>query len=205
MAPNLQAFTKLKWYMQIAVVAGVCGAGLGGFWYWMLSPMETQITEKEGQLTTLQQEVAASLLLKKKFEQFKAETNELGKRLEELKAVLPLERETDIIMRSIQAEGKASGVKINLYQLRGLIDHEVYTEWPWNMEVVGTYNSVCEFFDRMRRLPRIVNVTNLRMSGRASEGAASFTASVGVTFTATTFIYHEEPIASSAPPAKPAK
>ena len=40
-----------------------------------------------------------------------------------------------------------------------------------------------------------MNISNLRVTGRASEGEQAFTASVGATFVATTFIYHEEPVA----------
>lgn len=205
MAPNLNAFTKLKWYYQVVAVAGLSGALLGAVWYQFLDPIQTQITEKGGQLTKLQQEVAASLLLRKKFEQFKVESVELGRKLDELKSVLPLEKETDLIIKAIQSEAKASAVKINKVTLRGQIDHEVYTEWPWDMEVVGTYNSVAEFFDRIRRLPRIVNVSNMKVSSRASDGVAAFTSSISSTYTATTFIYHEEPVVSTAPPPKPAK
>ncbi len=205
MAPNLKAFTGQKWYVQIGIVAAICGIGLGAAWYFYFSPMGAQITEKEGQLTTLQQEIAKSLQQKKTFEAFKAQTIELGKKLDELKLVLPLDKETDQIIKSIQSEAVGSGVRIMTIVLRPSIDHEVYTEWPWTLEVVGTYNTIASFFDKIRRLPRIVNVTTLKVSSRATEGELAFTASVGSTFTATTFIYKDEPIATSAPPAKPAK
>jgi type IV pilus assembly protein PilO len=85
-----------------------------------------------------------------------------------------------------------------------LIDHEVYTEWPIDMEVVGTYHNMGSFLDKIRQLPRIVNITNLRLATRASEGELAFSASVGATYTATTFVYKEEQIATTAPPPTPA-
>ena len=88
---------------------------------------------------------------------------------------------------------------------RPTIDHEVYTEWPIDMEVVGTYHNVGSFLDKIRQLPRIVNITNLNLTGRASEGEQAFTSSVGATYVATTFVYKEEGIASTAPPPKPVK
>src|SRR4051812_14229446 len=117
-ALDLKAFTRLKWFYQIAIVAGVFGALVGGFWYTYLAPMTTQITEKQDQLTKLQQEVAKSLQQKKMFEQFKADTIELGQKLEALKAVLPLENETDQIIRSLRSEAEATAVKINRINLR---------------------------------------------------------------------------------------
>jgi len=89
--------------------------------------------------------------------------------------------------------------------VRPVIEHDVYTEWPWDMQAVGTYNSLATFFDKIHQLPRIVNISGLKLSTRASEGEKAFTESVGATYTATTFIYHEEQVAEAAPPAKPVK
>jgi len=50
-----------------------------------------------------------------------------------------------------------------------------------------------------------VNISGVKLSGRASEGERALTESIGTTYTATTFIYHEEPVATTAPPAKPVK
>ena len=72
MAENkiLQNLQKMKWYVQVGIVVGLCAALLGGFWYQFLSPISDDITSKEGQLDTLQKEVAKSLQQKKMFEQF---------------------------------------------------------------------------------------------------------------------------------------
>ena len=101
--------------------------------------------------------------------------------------------------------GTRTGVNILRVGVRPVIDHEVYTEWPWDIEAIGTYNNVSAFFDKIRQLPRIVNIAGVRVASRAADGPKATTESVGVTYTATTFIYHEEPVAASAPPAKPVK
>ena len=202
---NLQAILgRFKWYLQVAIVVAICGGGLGAFWYWYLGPIGDEIVAKEKQIDELQKEVAKSLEQKKKFEQFKAEAQALGKRIEALKLILPLEKETDQILRTMRAEAGQSGVQILNVHPRPTIDHEVYAEWPWDMDVVGTYNSISAFFDKVRQLPRIVNISGLKINSRASEGARAFTASVGASYTATTFIYHDEPIATTAPTPKAA-
>src|SRR6185436_1319146 len=201
---SLGAFGKMKWHLQVLIVAGVCGLLLAGVWYQFLSPMQEQNVAKEKNLQDLNQEVARSQAQKKVFEQFKAQTVELGKQLDDLKKELPLEKETSQILDSVKKEAQDSGVRILRLNVRPTIVHDVYTEWPWDMELIGTYNNVSAFLDRIRLLPRIVSVTGLKVSVRAAEGEKSFTESVGSTFTATTYIYHEEPIETSAPAAKPA-
>jgi type IV pilus assembly protein PilO len=202
---GMKGFTKLKWYYQVAIVAGVCGLLLGGFWYEYLSAMDDGIATRQKTVSELQQQVAKSLEQKKVYEQMKADSVSLAEKLDDLKKVLPLDKETDQIIKSIQSEATLTGVNILRVGTRPVIEHDVYTEWPWDIEAIGTYNNIAAFFDKIRQLPRIVNISNAKFSARAPEGPKSTTESVGATYTATTFIYHEEPVATAAPPAKPVK
>ena len=204
MAVDFKDFQKLKWYNQVLIVAVVCGLLLGGLWYGVLSTMQTDIAAKTVQLTELQAQIAKSLEQQRVFQQFKKETAELQTQLDSLKTVLPLERETDEILRQVQQSASTSALRILRVGPRPLIDHEVYTEWPIDMEVVGTYHNMGSFLDKIRQLPRIVNITNIRLASRASEGELAFSSSVGATYTATTFVYKEEQIATTAPPPTPA-
>jgi type IV pilus assembly protein PilO len=201
--PNLGALGKLPWYYQIFIVAAICGVLLGLVWNQYLSPMQEQIVAKQQNLNELNLQVARSQQQKLIFEQFQAQTVELGRKLNDLKHILPLEKETSLIIDSFYKEASNSSVRILRLTLRPVVDHDVYTEWPWDMEVVGTYNNVSLFLDKVRLLPRIVNVSGLRVTSRAPTGEKASTESVGATYTATTFIYHpEEPDDQAAPAAK---
>jgi type IV pilus assembly protein PilO len=200
---DIKNFQKLKWYYQVVIVAGVCGGLLGLLWYQYLSPLETEIAAKQENVNQLTAQIAKSLQQKMALDQFKKEAAVLQARLNELKLVLPLEKETDQILRSVQQSASSSALRIMRVGPRSIIDHEVYTEWPIDMEVVGTYHNIGAFLDKIRQLPRIVNIGSLRITGRASEGEAAFTSSVGATYTATTFVYRDEPIATTAPAARP--
>jgi type IV pilus assembly protein PilO len=105
----------------------------------------------------------------------------------------------------VQQLATLSGLRVTRVAPRGTIDHDVYTEYPIDLEIVGTYHTLGNFLDRIRQLSRIVNISGLKLQSRASEGDAAFTSSVGATYTATTFVYKDEPIASTAPAAKPVK
>jgi type IV pilus assembly protein PilO len=203
MAIDFKDFQRMKWYSQILVVAGVCAGLLGLLWYQLLSPIELEIATKETRVAELNQQVAKSLAQQKVFAQFKKDAAELQIKLDSLKSVLPLEKETDDLLRQVQASASSSGLAINRFGPRPLIDHEVYTEWPIDMEVVGTYHNLGAFLDKIRQLPRIVNISALRIGSRNSEGQASFTNSVGATYTVTTFVYREEPVSVTELAGKP--
>ena len=205
MALDFKDLAKLKWYYQVLIVAVVSGALLAGFWYQFLTPIQTDILAKTAKVDELDKIIVKSLQQQKELAKIKQEALALQARLDMLKSILPLEKETDQIFRAVQLQAAASGLKVNRVAPRATIDHEVYTEYPIDLDVVGTYHNVGAFLDRIRQLPRIVNINGLRLQSRAPEGALAFTSSVGASYTATTFVYKEEPIASAAPPAKPVK
>jgi len=202
---NLKDFKKLKWYYQVLAVAVVCGALLFVLWYMYLTPIQAEIETKQKSLADLQATIVKSQQQQKMLAQLKKESLELEARLDMLKIVLPLAKETDDVLRAVQRSASTSALRILRVDPRPTIDHEVYIEWPINMEVVGTYHNIGAFLDKIRTLPRIVNITALRIQGRASEGDAAFTSSVGATYTATTFVYREEQIANAPPPPTPVK
>ncbi len=204
MAIDFKDFARLKWYYQIVIVAGVCGGLIALLWYQVLTPIKTDIETKNSTLTGLKQTIAKSEAQQKVLAQLKKDSLALQAKLDMLKLVLPLEKETDQVLRSVQAAASTSGLRIMRVGFRPIIDHEVYTEWPIDMEVLGTYHNIGAFLDKIRNLPRIVNVAGMRIQSRASQGEDAFTSSVSATYVATTFVYREE-IATTAPAAQAVK
>jgi type IV pilus assembly protein PilO len=205
MAPQFKDLAKLKWYFQVLIVEAVCGVLLAGVWYQFLTPMQEEIDTRTKKVADLKQLVAKSEAQQKQLAQIKKEALELKARLEVLKAVLPLEKETDQIFRAVQLQAGASGLKVSRVAPRTTVDHDAYTEYPIDLEVAGTYHNVGTFLDRIRQLPRIVNISGLRLQSKASEGDLASTSSVAASYTATTFVYKDEPVATAAAAPQPAK
>ena len=185
------AFTKLKWYIQILVVALVCGGALGVVWYSMLSPISLEIEGKSKQVAELQVKVDKLKALQARYEQFKKETEALQTRLEELKKILPQDKEIEHILSQVQASARNAGLKIQQGISRPVVDHEAYSEWPIEMQVLGDYHSLGAFFQKLRELPRIVNVGKLRVDSRSGSGPDGSPLSIGASYEATTFVYRE--------------
>jgi type IV pilus assembly protein PilO len=195
---GFKGLSNLSSVKQVLLVAVVCGALLAGFWYQFLSPIQTDIQNKTAKVNDLKAVVAKSEAQEKELQKIKLEAMELQAKLDMLKLALPLEKETDQIFRAVQLQAGVAGLKVSRVAPKATIDHEVYTEYPIDLEVTGTYHNVGMFLDKIRQLPRIVNVGGLRLSSKASEGEQAFTSSVNAVYTATTFVYKDEPIATAA-------
>jgi type IV pilus assembly protein PilO len=169
----------------------------------VLSPISVENAAKSAQVAELQVKVDKTLALKARYEQFKKEAKLLQARLEELKRVLPQDKEIEHILSQVQASARNAGLKIQQGVSKPVIDHEVYSEWPMEMQVIGDFHSLGAFLQKIRELPRIVNVGRLRVDARSGKAPDGSPVSIGATYEATTFVYRE--IADAAPKAETVK
>ena len=185
---DLSSFNRLPWYYQGLIVLGIAAVLLGGFWYQLLSPIQTAIDAQMAELSGLNLEIAAAVQRQQELAQIRAESEQLQQRLNALKSVLPLERETDEILRQVQQAATDSSLRIVRVSPRATVENAAYEAWPIEMEVEATYHNMGLYLDQIRNLDRIVNITDLAM-GNGGDGV---TTTVSATFTATTFVYVEE-------------
>jgi type IV pilus assembly protein PilO len=117
-----------------------------------------------------------------------AENEAAKKKLSELEAKLPEEKEVSGLLRQVSDLGIKSGLEIVLWRPAAKTVHpskDVY-EIPVNVEMRGVYHKMGQFFSNITKLERIVNLNNVSMksTGKISrKGSATLT----VTFTAVTY------------------
>jgi type IV pilus assembly protein PilO len=198
MADN--AYTKLPLPGQLGVSAGIALLIGGLFWYLYWSDTVVERDEKTAKLEALNKEIRALEVTAQKLGEFQREVALLEKKLETLKSILPPAKETPDLMRKVQALAAQSNLTINNFTPGATVNKEFYQEWPITMGMAGNYHNLALFFDKVSRLPRLVNVSNLKISSLGNQ-TASQTISVGST--ATTFVYIETP-PGAAGAAKPA-
>ena len=126
MAAGIKDFSKLQWHYQVLIVAVFCGLMLGLVWYQYLSPIQVSIEGKKVELDAVKAQVAKSQQEERTFAKFKAESAALQEQLDRLKSVLPLEKETDQILRQVQSSASSSALRIMRVVSKATIDHDVY-------------------------------------------------------------------------------
>lgn len=195
------SLSKLPWYGQIAafVILGV--AGVGAFYYYYELPARAEIAVKETTLTALRADIAKGQATEKKLPQFKAQVAELETRLSSLSEVLPEEKDGADLLRQMQTTAVQSNLVIKSFKPAPVVTKELHAEWPIALELDGTYHNLAQFFDRIGKFARIVNVSGLSVKGKDSDSRATISASC----VATTFVLLEKPAPKKAPTPAPAK
>src|SRR5260370_42583605 len=109
----LTAVNKLALGQKIGVVAGVVALMTAGNWYFFIDPMQTQITQRQGQLRGLEDELIQKQSIANNLAQFKHEKEILERRLAPALTELPNEANIDDLIRSLSEIGTKSGLTIN--------------------------------------------------------------------------------------------
>lgn len=163
-----------------------------------------------------QQKLEAKLKENAELESYRPRLKEIEQQLVTLKQqldiekrIVPDEKEVDGFMRMVDAEANKAGIELRRYTSRPIMQKEFYSEVPFEVELDGPYYSMLNFFDRVSKLDRIINVSNLLVATvrRPQEAKAKHTyqyapnESVVVTCTTTTFFSHDQ----EAPPTRPTK
>ena len=123
----------------------------------------------------------------------------LKQQLEIERRIVPDEKEVDGFIKMLDAEALKAGIEIRRYTAQPVSTREFYTEVPFEIELDGPYYSVLNFFDRVGKLERIVNmsgllVANTKMGGQAKAKHTYQYApneSIVATCQATTFFSHD--------------
>jgi type IV pilus assembly protein PilO len=193
------SLTKLPWYAQVGAFVALAVAGCGIFFTYYEVPVRADIASRRSQLVALRADIAKGQATAKQLPQFRAQVAELEGRLNNLKAVLPEEKDAADLLRRMQTVATQSSLEIKGFKPQPTITKQLHAEWPIALELEGTYHNLAMFFDRVGRFTRIVNVSGLDVKGKDKPDANS---TITATCTATTFVLLEKP---NNPPARGAK
>ncbi len=193
---NLEALEDMPRSRKIGLILLVCIVLIGGYLYFIFLPMESQVSQLKDAIYRLNRDIAVNEIKLKKLDKLKKENMLLKQKLDTLKAQLPEEEEVSELLKQVSDLSRESGLEIILWKPRERKKDSsgMYIEIPVDVEVSGSYHALAIFFDKIRKLPRIVNISNLTMGGAKVVGDRI---RIHSKFTATTFA-----IAKNLPEAK---
>jgi len=146
-----------------------------------------------------------------KLKQMEQQLAELKQQLEIEQRIVPDEKQVDEFITMMDAEAQKAQVEVRRYASKDTSSKQYYTEVPFDMELDGRYYDVLNFFDRVSKLERIVNISNLLVSTTRNPSAAKTkhqyqygpNESVVASFTATTYFSHDSQPSAAGTGAKP--
>ncbi len=174
---------------QQIMLAVLAVAALGVFWYYLIFPVSAQMAALGQRVSELTAEVETARAITARLPQFEADVKELSSQLDELKQVLPNEKETADIVRRVEQLAVESDLSIRSFTPQATVAYEFYEDWPIRMSLEGSYNNLGLFFQRVANFQRIINVDNIEIKVLSNPDPDR---TISATCTATTFVLVEQ-------------
>jgi type IV pilus assembly protein PilO len=162
------SFREYPWYLQALVFFALALVIIGAGEYVPVFPvasMRTELQENHDKDSNLNRQVSELQVYERRNAEFKLEMAALEKQLDTLKTIVPEEKELDEFIRLVQGAAVASGVQVRRLSADAVVAKDYHYELPFQVEVDGPYFNIEDFFARLSRLSRIINVGDLSFSG----------------------------------------
>ena len=154
---------NLPWYARLGLF-GVLGVLVyGAFWYFVTSGTRKETKALQDQIVTLQKANMEMQVASQRLNEFRATYKNKQEELEELKALLPEQRELTNVLQGIQDRAKATGLSVRHFNPKDDVQQDFYSGKKIDVAVQSSFSSLRAFFDQMAHYQRIVSITNFEI------------------------------------------
>lgn len=158
---NLKA---MAWYVRLGVFVAVAGVMYAGFWYFITRPTRAETQNFNSEIAQLLPRNAQAQIASQRLNEFRAVYNARQEEYEELKALLPEQRELTMVLQGVQDRARANGLVLTKFTPKDDVQEGNYSGKRIEVSVTSSFASLRAFFDQLAHYQRIVSVTNFQLN-----------------------------------------
>ena len=196
---NLQA---MPWYLKLLVTVAIAGVVYAGFWNFVTKPVRAETKTFNVEIADLVTKNAQAQIASQRLNEFRAVYKARVEEYEELKALLPEQRELTLVLQSVQERARNNGLVLRKFIPKDDVQQENYSGKRIEVSVTSSFASLRSFFDQLAHYQRIVSITNFELKQLDKQSSSK---TVDATFDLTAFYVSAEklqkPAAATAKPA----
>lgn len=167
---NLESIKKLPTKQKAYVLIGMLAVIAGLYWYLVYNPKSVELAGLTADFEKLQAELSESRAIAADLPKFKEEVARLNDELKKALLELPDKKEIPTLLTNISNLGSESGLEFMRFKPLNEVPSGFYAKVPVEINVKGTFFEVANFFDKVGKLPRIVNITDVNIGNAKEEG-----------------------------------
>jgi type IV pilus assembly protein PilO len=160
---QLVVLAKIPKTARMGIVAALLACIAGGYYVTSYSAKAAQVGTLRNQAQQLQRKLNNVRAVATNLGSFEQEVTGLERDLEKALKQLPNRKQFEDLLQDISTAGKQVGVQIKSIEREAELAHDFYAEVPFKIELEGEYHDLARFFERVARLPRIVNIGALEL------------------------------------------
>jgi type IV pilus assembly protein PilO len=168
--PFFEKISKLSQLQRALISGGIFLIFIGLFVWLSYYPKFKEIGKIKVSLKKLEKELKAAKKDAKDLKKYKKRMKEAESKFKLVMKSLPEKEEIPSLLANISSSGQDAGLEFVLFQPKKEIKKDFYAEIPVAIKVTGRYHNVALFFDKVARLPRVVNIRNISMTPGRGKG-----------------------------------
>jgi Tfp pilus assembly protein PilO len=192
MAISDYRFDNLPRSTQIVVFTVIVLCLAVAFYFYYLKDIAKERDNIQADIARLEVSVAQATAIEGRLKRFREELKQLEERLAVLQAILPAEKETPTVLRSVQQMASSSNLKIQKFTPQPVVPRVFYSDWPIQIDVEGNFDGLGAFFEKISHATRIINVDSISVTGFDKEQDMNPSHTLKAGCTATTFVFRED-------------
>jgi len=193
---------SLPWYLRLVMFVAVAGVVYGGFRYFVTGPVRAETNAFNVESASLLARNAQAQIAQQRLNEFRAVYSARVEEYEELKALLPEQRELTMVLQNLQERARSNGLVLKKFTPKDDVQQGNYNGKRIEVNVSSSFAALRNFFDQLAHYQRIVSITNFNLNQIENQSAAK---TVDATFDLTAYFVSAEklqkPAAAAAQPA----
>jgi len=118
---------SLPWYLRLGLFAVLALGLYGGFWYLVTKGTRKETRDLQDQISVLQKANAEAQIASQRLNEFRTAYKNKQEELEELRALLPEQRELTKVLEGIQDRARASGLSLRKFLPKDDVQQDFYS------------------------------------------------------------------------------
>jgi len=106
--------------------------------------------------------------LKNNLEKHRREYTQMQEQLQDVLKQLPETKDVPNLLRNITSVSEETRLKIKYFEPKEIKNKEFYSELPFEIKFSGPFHNTAFFFDGVRKMDRLVNITNFSLEAKGT-------------------------------------
>ena len=156
-------FKSVPWYLRLVMFVAVAGVFYVAFWYFVTSGTRKQTKDMNAEIAQLLPRNAQAQIASQRLNEFRAVYKARQEEYDELKALLPEQRELTMVLQGLQDRARNTGLVFRRFSPKEDVQQENYSGKKIEVGVSSSFASLREFFEQVAHYQRIVSITNFEL------------------------------------------
>ncbi|HEY2847230.1 MAG TPA: type 4a pilus biogenesis protein PilO [Pyrinomonadaceae bacterium] len=159
-----EKIVNLKWYFQFVLLTAIGSVVYLAVWYFVTSGTREEVSQLQDQVSQLKAKNETARVATQRINEFRALFASKTEEYDELKVLLPEQREITNVLSGLQDTANSSRLVVMRFSPREDSTQDAIMAKPVEVEVDANFNNLRSFFDTMAKLPRIVSITDFKLN-----------------------------------------